>query len=438
MKKVSKLLLVVLIGLFIYNIKVFALSGSLSVSKSSVHVGDSFKVTVNLKDTTAWNIHVSASGPVTCNNTENCNFSSNKCVINESDVEPNAKDINKSFTNTCKATGEGTITFSLDNSDITSSSEQTMDLNSTKKVAVTKASTNNKLSSLTVDGVSVVDFSAETTSYKMDSEKSSIKIAAVAEDSKSKVSGTGNKTVKYGSNKYEIKVTAESGSTKVYTIVVNKKDTRENNNYLSSLIVSAGNIEFNKDTTSYTLNVGSNVDKITVSATAESSKAKVKGTGEKTLKEGSNKIEIEVIAENESIKKYIINVNKSTNEDYIKSLTIEDIDLSFDPNVYEYEVSLDNQNNLKFNYDLTEGATATISGNENLVDGSKVVLTVAKGSATKEYTFNIKKQSNTKTEEETAKEKNNSLSILAIMCIIIIMLVSGLLGYIIGKRKANN
>ena len=77
MKKV-KFLLVSLISIFAFNINVFAASGSLGVSSSSVYVGDSFTVTANVSSAAAWNIHVSASGPVT------------GCVINQADATADA------------------------------------------------------------------------------------------------------------------------------------------------------------------------------------------------------------------------------------------------------------------------------------------------------------------------------------------------------------
>lgn len=139
MKKVSKLILM-LVGLLIIKGRVFALSAEIKVDKSEVHVGDNIIVSIDMKGTAVWNIHVAADGPVTCDDTEYCNFSENKCVFNESDAEANARNIDKAFTNTCRATGEGTISFFFkDDNDITSTEEETIELSGSKEVTVTAA-----------------------------------------------------------------------------------------------------------------------------------------------------------------------------------------------------------------------------------------------------------------------------------------------------------
>ena len=109
MKKV-KYLIISLISIFAFNINVFAASGSLGVSSSSVYVGDSFTVTANVSSAAAWNIHVSASGPVS------------GCSINQADATADAMDTNKTFSATCTATGTGTITIRL-SGDVTSASD---------------------------------------------------------------------------------------------------------------------------------------------------------------------------------------------------------------------------------------------------------------------------------------------------------------------------
>ena len=123
MKKV-KFLLVSLISLFAFNINVIAASGSLSVSSSNVYVGDKFTVTVNVRSAAAWNIHVSASGPVS------------GCSINQADATSDAMDTNKSFSATCTATGTGTISIIL-SGDVTSANDgNAVNVSGSKNVTV--------------------------------------------------------------------------------------------------------------------------------------------------------------------------------------------------------------------------------------------------------------------------------------------------------------
>ena len=63
MKKI-KIILMLLISIFIFKINIFAASGNLSVSSTNVYVGDSFTASVNVNSAAAWNVHVTATGPV--------------------------------------------------------------------------------------------------------------------------------------------------------------------------------------------------------------------------------------------------------------------------------------------------------------------------------------------------------------------------------------
>ncbi len=83
------------------------------------------------------------------------------------------------------------------------------------------------------------------------------------------------------------------------------------NNNLSSLGVTGYTLTpaFNKNTTEYSVDVPSDVEKVTLTAKTEDSTASVTGLGEKTVSEGENKFEITVTAENGSTKKYTVKVN---------------------------------------------------------------------------------------------------------------------------------
>lgn len=208
-------------------------------------------------------------------------------------------------------------------------------------------STNNNLSSLSLSTGSLSPaFSSGVTSYTATVNAASVSINAVAADSNAKISGTGYKNLNYGNNTFNIVVTSEAGGTKTYKIVINRPDSRSTNNNLSSLTVSSGSISFNKNTTSYNLNVGSEVTSLKVGATLEDSKAIfVSGYGARTvnLNYGKNSIAIKVQAENGSVKTYTINVNREDNRstnNNLKSLQIPGVSLPFDKEVLTYNVSV--------------------------------------------------------------------------------------------------
>ncbi len=87
---------------------------------------------------------------------------------------------------------------------------------------------NNFLSSLKVSGKKISPaFDRYTKSYKLTvgEDVSSVKITAKALDSAAKVSGTGKKTLAVGKNTFKVKVKAQSGETRTYTITITRKGT---------------------------------------------------------------------------------------------------------------------------------------------------------------------------------------------------------------------
>jgi hypothetical protein len=213
-------------------------------------------------------------------------------------------------------------------------------------------STNNNLTSLSVNGKSVPSFSASKLSYDMGrTDASSVTIAAVAADAKSNITGIGTRNLAYGRNTLGVVVTAESGAKKTYNVVITRNDYRSSNNYLGSLGLSVGEITFNKTTQAYTIVVDHVVTSITISATPEDSKAKVSGDGTKTLKVYTNTFNIVVTAENQTKRTYSLNIvrrdlqgnagNLSINNK-LKSLEIVGYPIQFGTDIKEYEITVDN------------------------------------------------------------------------------------------------
>lgn len=103
---------------------------------------------------------------------------------------------------------------------------------------------------------------------------------------------------------------------KSVTITVGNKTTStkkdlSSDNTLSSLSIDGVDLEpaFNKNTTSYNVNLEAGVTKINVKATPNDKSAKVTGIGEIEVSEGNNNIEVVVTAENGSTKTYTITAN---------------------------------------------------------------------------------------------------------------------------------
>lgn len=93
------------------------------------------------------------------------------------------------------------------------------------ETAIYKGSSNNYLSSLEIEGVSLnTTFNKEKTTYFIETTgKTELKVNTEKEDSTSKVYITGNENLKTGDNKILISVTAENGDVRYYRIFVTNK-----------------------------------------------------------------------------------------------------------------------------------------------------------------------------------------------------------------------
>ncbi len=203
-------------------------------------------------------------------------------------------------------------------------SDGTSDLTgSGSSVAITMVvpkSTNNNLSSLTINNNLVSGFSSSKTSYSMtvNNNVSSVNISATSEDNKSYISGTGTKNLNVYSNAFNIVVTAENGSKKTYYVTIIRKDPNgllaplSTNNLLSSITITGYTLEFNSDTTNYSLTVENNISSLVVTATAADSKSKVEVGNTSNLKIGDNIVNITVTAENGDKKVYTLVIKRKS------------------------------------------------------------------------------------------------------------------------------
>ena len=263
----------------------------------------------------------------------------------------------------------------------------------------------NTLSSLKIDDVLVDNFNSGTTSYAktVDAKTSSVVISADKTDAKASITGVGTKNLKYGLNTFKIVVTSEAGNKKEYVLKITRKDDRSNVNTLKSLKLSSGTINFKSDTTTYSIKVSKDIDKISIDSELTNAKSKyVDGFGnrEVSLKEGDNAVLIKVMAENESVKTYTLNIirgeiqmdpNDKSNA-YIQTITIDNYNINFSKDVFEYNLQINNESSLNIVVQMENGnASYEILNNENLKDGSQIIIntTSSDGENKLEYKINI-------------------------------------------------
>lgn len=178
---------------------------------------------------------------------------------------------------------------------------------------------------------------------------------------------------------------------------------------------------FNKDKYNYSINVGEDVSKLSMTITKMSSKATYTISGNKDFKSGENIVKIFVTAEDKKTKKtYSINVTKSSNPEasnaYLENLIITNANLKedFDVNIMKYtleDLSYDVEKLDIKAFSENQNAKVEIIGNDKLLVGENtvnVIVTSEDAKVVKTYTisFNKLEDPNKSLEEDKYNEVN--------------------------------
>ncbi len=165
------------------------------------------------------------------------------------------------------------------------------------------------------------------------------------------------------------------------------------NNYLKSLNIEGYEIDFDKNTLEYSIEVENDVEKVNIKATTEDGSASVSGVGEREVTEGNNKLEVKVTAENGNERTYVINVkvkeldpiNVKVDDEEYTVIRKEDV-LEAPKNYEKTTVTIDGEEVLAYYNDKTKYTLVGLkdkNGNSDyyIYDNGKYTLY-------KEYTFN--------------------------------------------------
>lgn len=212
---------------------------SVSSNKKSVYVGNTVSITYKISSSVAigaWNYQITTPSNFSF---QSCN---NGLLTHQVGQVVNNSTKSTSVTCTFKAKSTGKGSFGVKNYQVEDFNVNTMSTTAgSTTVSVTKPSSsdstssnnnktyssNNYLKSLSIENFELSPaFKKDTTNYSLElpADTTEINIKATKEDSKASVSGTGKVTVEEGANKIDIKVTAENGSVKTYTINVTVKE----------------------------------------------------------------------------------------------------------------------------------------------------------------------------------------------------------------------
>ena len=213
MKKKFLKITILLISVFLLPSIVNAASYTISVGSSSLSKGNTTKLTIKGSDVTGrFNIS-----------------SSNSSVVSIS--EDRAWIENDTYSITLNALSVGTATITVTPSAVSDSSGNSANL-SAKSIKITvslprEKSSDNTLKSLSVEGFTISpEFQKDTLDYTVDVPEGtkSIKVVANANSRYAKVTGTGDIEVTEGINNLNIVVKAETGTERIYNLVVNVID----------------------------------------------------------------------------------------------------------------------------------------------------------------------------------------------------------------------
>lgn len=303
-------------------------------------------------------------------------------------------------TSTISGIGEFSLVTGVNTFNINVTAEDTSV--KTYVIVVNKAaSSNNYLSNLTVTpGDISPEFNKETLEYNMhvSNTTQTLTIDAEKEHDAAIISGTGVKSISVGEQTFEIVVTAEDNTTRTYKINVTRDASSVKD--LKTLMIDGTLVDgFNKDVTSYSVNVDNSVDKVNISADVIDETSSITGIGEISLVTGNNVIPVTVTAEDGSIKVYEININRAkSSNNYLSDLIINEGDYTpeFDKETLTYNITVP--------YEITslginatkedESSTIEIDSNSNFIVGlNKVYVNViAENGDIRSYVINATRQ----------------------------------------------
>ena len=227
-------LILILFFSFLKPTNIYAASGRITIStpKNSIVVGEKIVATVTLSSSASlgvWKFSLDYDSSL-------LKLTSTNNDLRIVDTASNTTTKKTSYTYTFTALKTGQVKLLIKDAEVLDyESEQKMSLaiNNkevsivTKTVVEKKYSANNFLSSLSIDGYDLEPiFNKNTLTYDLELENGieNIIVKATPEDKSARVLGIGEISVNEGLNKIEVKVIAENGNSKIYTLNVRVKE----------------------------------------------------------------------------------------------------------------------------------------------------------------------------------------------------------------------
>lgn len=186
------------------------------------------------------------------------------------------------------------------------------------KVEAAMENNNPLLVAITVDGKPISqEFDQFITDYviAVDGDQDEVKIEATTDDPNASYKVIGDTKLKEGVNDFEIKVTAEDGTTTYsYFLHITRGDTKKANANLKNIEIEGLDLnpKFNEKDTSYLVEYEGYIKQLKIKATPESDKAKIEILDNEGFNSTLHVVTIKVTAEDGvTTKEYKINAKKA-------------------------------------------------------------------------------------------------------------------------------
>lgn len=390
-KKIIAIIIIIILALGYLTINSSAASFSITSGISEINVGDSYTISISAKGLT---------GRFNITHSSNVSVNLDSIWVENGSAEGTIKV-------TAKSEGKATVTLTPDEEFGVSDSNGLVSLSAKTDTVTVKAksssgnsssgnsnsgsSENTKPSAPSFTSVNETVYATDSLNVRSSPSISGSIIGSLSEGDSATRTGIGdgwskvvlnNGTKGYVSSSY-------LDTTKPKTTENDKKEDEEeksNTKNLKSLTVENYKLEpeFDPEVTEYNLTVGTDVEKLEVSAVPQDENSKVEITGNTDLLLGENTINIKVTAEDETVKIYKINVSKIEEVSLqLSKLEIENYTLTpeFSKDIYEYTLNIGDTSITSLNVianSNTQNAVIEIAGNNELKPGKNIITVLVK------------------------------------------------------------
>ncbi len=391
-KKIIAIIIIIILALGYLTINSSAANFSITSGISEINVGDSYTISISAKGLT---------GRFNITHSSNVSVNLDSIWVENGSAEGTIKV-------TAKSEGKATVTLTPDEEFGVSDSNGLVSLSAKTDTVTVKAksssgnsssgnsnsgsSENTKPSAPSFTSVNETVYATDSVNVRSSYSTSSSIIGSLSKGESVTRTGKSSSWSKVTYNGQTAYISSDYLTTVKPEETTKEDDKKEdeeeksNTKNLKSLTVENYKLEpeFDPEVTEYNLTVGTDVEKLEISAIPQDENSKVEITGNTDLLLGENTINIKVTAEDETVKIYKINVSKIEEVSLkLSKLEIENYTLTpeFNEDIYEYTLNIGDTSITSLNVianSNTKNAVIEIAGNNELKPGKNIITVLVK------------------------------------------------------------